>query len=118
MKRLQLGLCLPRIQSHLIIDETVASGIQLSKGEPEGFGCVKITFTWLCTILMTPPPPFAVRFLYSPSPPYTLLVTTDPHSVPPETMRSPRKTLPTPSPLRINIDWSLMVLGNICICKS
>ena len=45
MKRLQLGLCLPRIQSHLIIDETVASGIQLSKGEPEGFGCVKITFT-------------------------------------------------------------------------
>ena len=64
MKRLQLGLCLPRIQSHLIIDETVASGIQLSKGEPEGFGCVKITFTWLCTLLITPPPvvcgPFSI----------------------------------------------------------
>ena len=31
MKRLQPGLCLPRIQSHLIINEPVASGIQLSK---------------------------------------------------------------------------------------
>ena len=31
MKRLQLGLYLRRIQSHLIIDEPVASGIQLSK---------------------------------------------------------------------------------------
>ena len=31
MKRLQLGLYLPRIQSHPIIDEPVASGIQLSK---------------------------------------------------------------------------------------
>ena len=68
MKRLQLGLCLPRIQSHLIIDETIASGIQLSKGEPEGFGCVKITFTWLCTLLKTPPLRRLRSVFYTPPP--------------------------------------------------